>query len=321
MKKEPRRKDTDADAGADAGTLTRQHTWAPRSRGASKQAFLLTLRPGLDTLRRHGCCVFLRRLPGADFAVGQGVGCAAHRGVEAGPGRRGSTTSWSRGSPGEGRGGAAHHLRGDVLAQAAAPSTAPTRSSAALRWKLPPARRRQVFMFRDPIILFLVGLTNLLFLFFGVTPCAPDFFPGDHQVRSAAREGAGTRNARPGSACSSCPRPWVTNVPRVWWWYHVYVENRTPLSLSTLRAASMRAASSAAAKASGASEALYCKACRNFAKLGKQNGEARPRVPPCTWVRKAPTPRKKCALETRAATASGSTGDVSPRVRRSQRLQ
>ena len=54
-----------------------------------------------------------------------GVGCAAHRGVEAGPGRRGSTTSWSRGSLGERRGGAAaHHMRGDVLAQAAAPSTA-----------------------------------------------------------------------------------------------------------------------------------------------------------------------------------------------------
>ena len=29
------------------------------------------------------------------------------------------------------------------------------------RWKLPPAWRRQVFMFRDPIILFL-GLTNLI---------------------------------------------------------------------------------------------------------------------------------------------------------------
>ena len=37
MKKEPRRKDTDADAGADVGTLTRQHTWAPRSRGESKK--------------------------------------------------------------------------------------------------------------------------------------------------------------------------------------------------------------------------------------------------------------------------------------------
>ena len=36
----------------------------------------------------------------------------------------------------------------------------PTRSSAALRWKLPRAQCRQVFMFRDPIILFLVGLTN-----------------------------------------------------------------------------------------------------------------------------------------------------------------
>ena len=59
----------------------------------------------------------------------------------------------------------------------------PTRSSAAVRWELPPARRRQVFMFRDPTILFLVGLTNLIVsLFWGVTPCAPDFFPGDHQA-------------------------------------------------------------------------------------------------------------------------------------------
>ena len=47
-------------------------------------------------------------------------------------------------------------------------------------------------------------------------------------------------------------------------------------------------ASAAAAKASGASEAPFCKACRNMEKLGKQNGEAHLRVPPCTWVRKAP---------------------------------
>ena len=52
----------------------------------SKQAFWLTLGPVLDTLRHHGCCVFLRQLPGADFAVGHGVGCVAHRGVEAVPG-------------------------------------------------------------------------------------------------------------------------------------------------------------------------------------------------------------------------------------------
>ena len=51
------------------------------------------------------------------------------------------------------------------------------------------------------------------FFILGVTPCAPDFFPGAHQVRAACREGAGARNARPGSACSSCPRlPWVTDV-------------------------------------------------------------------------------------------------------------
>ena len=31
---------------------------------------------------------------------------------------------------------------------------------------------------------------------FGVTPCAPDFLPGDHQVRAAAREGA-RRQERP----------------------------------------------------------------------------------------------------------------------------
>ena len=91
---------------------------------------------------------------------------------------------------------------------------------------------------------------------------------------AAAREGAGARNARPGSACLSCPRPpWVTNVARVWWWCHVHVENRTPLSLGTPRAASMRAASAAAAKASGASEAPFCEACRKVEKLGKQNAE------------------------------------------------
>ena len=38
---------------------------------------MLTLGPVLDARRRHGCCVFLRRLPGADYAVGHGVGCVA----------------------------------------------------------------------------------------------------------------------------------------------------------------------------------------------------------------------------------------------------
>ena len=129
----------------------------------SPQAFLLTLRPVLDTLRRHGCCVFLRHLPGADFAVGHGVGCAAHRGVEEGPGRRGSTTLWSRGSPGEGRGGAAPHScagSSAVYRVASSPLNTvrmPTRSSAALRWKLPPARRRQV---RSNHLV--SGLTNLI---------------------------------------------------------------------------------------------------------------------------------------------------------------
>ena len=80
----------------------------------------------------------------------------------------------------------------------------------------------------------------------------------------------------------------MTNVARLWWWYHEYVEYRIPSSLGTPRAASMRAASAAAASASGASEAPFCKACRNMEKLGKQNGDAHLRVPPCTWVRKAP---------------------------------
>ena len=45
-------------------------------------------------------------------------------------------------------------------------------------------------------------------------------------------------------------------------------------------------------------------------KLGKQNGEAHLRVPPCTWVRKAPAPRKRRALETPAAAAGDTTDDV-----------
>ena len=145
-----------------------------------EQAFLLTLGPVLETIRRHGCCVFLRRVPGADFTVAHGVGCVAHRGIEAGPERRGSTSSWSRGSPGEGRGGAAaHHRQGGVLAHgssavhctASAPLNTvrmPTRSRAALRSKLPPARCRQVFLFRDPLILFPVGLTILIVSLFWV---------------------------------------------------------------------------------------------------------------------------------------------------------
>ena len=75
--------------------------------------------------------------------------------------------------------------------------------------------------------------------------------------------------------------PGTPDLPaRVWWWYHVYVVYRIPLSKGTPRAASMRAASAAAAKASGASEAPFCEACRNMEKHGKQNGEARLRVPP-----------------------------------------
>ena len=64
----------------------------------------------------------------------------------------------------------------------------------------------------------------------------------------------------------------MTNVARVWW-CHVHVENRTPLSLSTPRAALMRVASAAAAKASGASEEPFCEARRKMEKLGKQNAE------------------------------------------------
>ena len=121
---------------------------------------------------------------------------SATRGVEAGPGRRGSTTSWSRGSPGEGRGGAAaHHLRGDVLAQA-------TVSSAA--WHLPPLNtvvecspEVEVASGPAPTGLhvsrshYLVsGWIDKRNSFFILTPCAPDFFPGDHH---ASRR--------------SCPRP------------------------------------------------------------------------------------------------------------------
>ena len=58
------------------------------------------------------------------------------------------------------------------------------------------------------------------------------------------------------------------------------------------------------------SEAPFCNACRNMEKLGNQNGEAHLRVPPCAWVRMAPAPRKRRALETAAAATSGTTGDV-----------
>ena len=127
--------------------------------------------------------------------------------------------------------------------------------------------------FEIPFLSFLVGLTNLTVFFLHLISLRV------LTRRAAAREGAGARNARPGSACSSCPGlPQVTNVARVWWWYHVHVEYRIPLSLGTPRSASMRAASAASAKASGASEAPFCKACRNMEKLGKQNGEAHPRV-------------------------------------------
>ena len=102
----------------------------------------------------------------------------------------------------------------------------------------------------------------------------------------------------------------VVDVARVWWSYHVHVEYRITLSLCAPRTVSVKASSAAAAKASGAPEAPFCKACRNMEKIGKQNGEAHLRVPPCCWARKAPAPRKKRALETPAAAASGTKGDV-----------
>ena len=55
------RDSVDADADTDADTLTRQQTWELRSRRVSEQAFFfLTFGTVLDTLRRHGHCVFLR---------------------------------------------------------------------------------------------------------------------------------------------------------------------------------------------------------------------------------------------------------------------
>ena len=45
-------------------------------------------------------------------------------------------------------------------------------------------------------------------------------------------------------------------------------------------------------------EPPFCHACWNVGNLGHQNGKAHLRVPPCTWVRKTPAPRKKRAAET-----------------------
>ena len=42
-----------------------------------------------------------------------------------------------------------------------------------------------------------------------------------------------------------------------------------------------------------AKAAPFCKACWNVERLGNQNDQAHLRVWPCTWVRKAPAPRKK----------------------------
>ena len=69
---------------------------------------------------------------------------------------------------------------------------------------------------------------------------------------------------------------------------------RKPLSLGTPLAEPAKAAP-------------FCKACRNVAKLGNQNGQAHLRVWPCTWVRKAPAPRKKRAADTPIAVAENSS--------------
>ena len=68
------RNPVDADADADADARTRQEIWEPRSRGVSEQPFVLPFGAALETLRRHGHCVFLRWLPGAYLPVGHGVG-------------------------------------------------------------------------------------------------------------------------------------------------------------------------------------------------------------------------------------------------------
>ena len=54
-------------------------------------------------------------------------------------------------------------------------------------------------------------------------------------------------------------------------------------------------------------KAAPCKACRNVERLGNQNGQAHLRVWPCTWVRKAPAPRKKRAADTPIAVAENSS--------------
>ena len=186
MKKEPRSKDTDADAGtgADADTLTRQQTWAPRSCGVSEQEFLLTLGQSstLSVAMAAASSCASSRVPTSQSCIKSITSPTAAlkrdlEGVEAQ--LRGLADRWARVE--------AELLRItceetflrrqqlSVYRMASSPLNTvrmPTRSSAGLRWKLPPARRRQVFMFRDPIILCLVGLTNSnVSLFMGDTVC------------------------------------------------------------------------------------------------------------------------------------------------------
>ena len=62
-------------------------------------------------------------------------------------------------------------------------------------------------------------------------------------------------------------------------------------------------ARSAKARSTAVQEASFCKACRNVEKVGNRNGQAHQRVWPCTWVTKAPAPRKTRAIETPVAAA------------------
>ena len=80
-----------------------------------------------------------------------------------------------------------------------------------------------------------------------------------------------------------------------------------------------KALSAAAAKASSAPEAPFCKACHNMEKIGKQNGEAHLRVPPCYLVRKAPAHSRHSPH--RPVAPRGSLPITLPRARRSRRLQ
>ena len=183
----------DADAAADAGavrnagaaipltrtrtqtqtrtrTLTRQHTWEPRSRGVSKQVFFslsaqsstLSLSVATasscadspvptsqsDTESVASPTAVLKRDP--DGVEAQLRGLADRRvSVEAELLRITCEETFLRRQQ--------RRLLHGIFAVL-------TRRIAALRWRLPPARRRHVFLFRDFITFFLVGLTTQLFV-------------------------------------------------------------------------------------------------------------------------------------------------------------